>query len=482
MNILILANKADIKDYTAIIKKVPNASVLGAVAYIKKGFVQEIKSKWQPHILIIDTAVKSDVDMGVLLKEITYFYPYIKVIVLTDETDSNVYNCFAVIRGQISNTQLGELINKASEGYIAPVISGESQSVAEKVNDNVDNLSTQEPKVREITKPVKVKKPKVKKSFRLDFNPIIVGVIAVVVLLVIIILSLVVKSCSAGTEEQQEAFNTATTVATQENTLIVSFPDPTVSDVVIAPVQQATVNVHPTIPSEEMNTVSVQKNENSDTEKKEESRTDAEKSDNENSQHEHSSAENDDRQEATVIFNNNSYNNEQNKNEVSSVRLSYSQITLTEKEELWLSATVTPSGTGNRLTWESSNESVASVSYGKVSAKRAGTCMITAYCGGKSASCVVVVKEKATQAPATEIVDNVYISPATRTVTSNEIFTVTLTNCDKCTFNISNPALVQVVGGGNNRIQLKAKSVGTVSITATSDDTGKSYTSVITIN
>lgn len=157
MNILILANKADIKDYTAIIKKVPNASVLGTVAYIKKGFVQEIKSKWQPHILIIDTAVKSDVDMGVLLKEIAYFYPYIKVIVLADETDSNVYNCFAVIRGQISNTQLGELINKASEGYIAPVISGESQSVAEKVNDNVDNLSTQEPKVREITKPVKVK-------------------------------------------------------------------------------------------------------------------------------------------------------------------------------------------------------------------------------------------------------------------------------------------------------------------------------------
>ncbi len=483
MNILILANKADIKDYTAIIKKVPNASVLGTVAYIKKGFVQEIKSKWQPHVLIIDTAVKSDVNLGVLLKEIAYFYPYIKVIVLTDQTDSNVYNCFATIRGQISNTQLGELINKASEGYTAPIISGESKSVVEKVNDNVDNLSTQEPQVRVKAKPVKVKKTKVKKSFRFDFKTNIVGVIALAVLLVIIILSLAVKSCSAGTEEQEEAFNTATTVATQENTLIVSFtdPDPTTSDIVIAPVQQATVNVHPTIPSEEMNTVSAQKNENSDTEKKEENRIDAEKTDNANSQTGHSSAEND-RQEATVIFDNNSYNNEQSKNEVSSVRLSYSQKTLTEKEELWLSATVTPSGTGNRLTWESSNESVASVSYGKVYAKRAGTCTITAYCRGKSASCVIVVKEKPTQAPATEVADNVYISPATRTVTTNEIFTVTLTNCDKCTFNISNPALVQVVGGGNNRIQLKAKSVGTVSITATSDDTGKSYTSVITIN
>lgn len=345
----------------------------------------------------------------------------------------------------------------------------------------MDNLTTQEPPIREKTKPVKVKKPKVKKSFRLDFNPIIVGVIAVAVLLVIIILSLVVKSCSSETGEQQEPLNTATTVATQENTLIVSFTEPTTSAVVIAPIQQDTVNVYPTIPSEEMNTVSVEKTESSDTEEKEESRTDAEKSDNENSQHEHSSAENDDRQEATVIFNNNSYNNEQNKNEVSSVRLSYSQITLTEKEELWLSATVTPSGTGNRLTWESSNESVASVSYGKVYAKRAGTCTITAYCGGKSALCVIIVKEKPTEAPATEIVDNVYISPSKKTLSTNEIFTVTLQNCDKCSFSISNPALVQVVGGGNNRIQLKTKSVGTVSITAVSDDTGKSYTSVITV-
>ena len=474
MNILILANKADIKDYTAVIKTVPNASVLGTVVHLKKSFIQEIKSKWQPHVLIIDTAVKSDVDLGVLLKEIAYFYPYIKTIVLTDEEDGNVYNCFAVIRGQISNTQLGELINNVSADSTAPMVSSEDK------RENVDNLSTQEPKVREVTKPVKVKKQKVKKSFRFEFNPIIVGVIALSVLIIIIVASLAVKSCSSETGEQQETYNTATTVATQENTLIVSFTEPTTSAVVIATVQQDTVSVYPTIPSAEKNTVAVPKNESSDTEKKEESRTDDEKSDNENSQYEHSSAENE-KQEADVVFDNNSYNNEQNKNEVSSVRLSYSQITLTEKEELWLTATVTPSGTGNKLSWESSNESVASVSYGKVSAKRAGTCTITAYCGGKSASCVVVVKEKATQAPVTEVVDNVYISPSKKTLSTNEIFTVTLQNCDKCSFTISNPALVQVVGGGNNRIQLKTKAVGTVSITATSDDTGKSYTSVITI-
>jgi hypothetical protein len=94
---------------------------------------------------------------------------------------------------------------------------------------------------------------------------------------------------------------------------------------------------------------------------------------------------------------------------------------------------------------------------------------------------VVVQDEPQSSAPATEIVDNVYISPSKKTLSTNEIFTVTLQNCDKCSFSISNPALVQVVGGGNNRIQLKTKSVGTVSITAVSDDTGKSYTSVITV-
>ena len=68
---------------------------------------------------------------------------------------------------------------------------------------------------------------------------------------------------------------------------------------------------------------------------------------------------------------------------------------LTEGESLTLSATVNPSNATNKsVIWSSSNESVAKVVDGKVTALKAGTAVITVKTvdGNKTATCQITVK------------------------------------------------------------------------------------------
>lgn len=77
---------------------------------------------------------------------------------------------------------------------------------------------------------------------------------------------------------------------------------------------------------------------------------------------------------------------------VTSVSLNKTTATLTEGETLTLTATVSPSNaTDKTVTWSTSNNSVATVKNGKVTAKAVGTVVITAKAGTKAASCTVAV-------------------------------------------------------------------------------------------
>ena len=74
-----------------------------------------------------------------------------------------------------------------------------------------------------------------------------------------------------------------------------------------------------------------------------------------------------------------------------------SSATLTEGDELILTATVNPDNATNKnVTWTSSNGTVASVSNGKVTALKAGKATITVKTedGGKTATCEVTVNAK----------------------------------------------------------------------------------------
>lgn len=77
---------------------------------------------------------------------------------------------------------------------------------------------------------------------------------------------------------------------------------------------------------------------------------------------------------------------------VESVTLNQSALSLETGEKATLTATVSPANATNKtVVWSSSDEQVATVKGGEVSALSAGTATITAAAGGKTATCTVTV-------------------------------------------------------------------------------------------
>lgn len=83
---------------------------------------------------------------------------------------------------------------------------------------------------------------------------------------------------------------------------------------------------------------------------------------------------------------------------VSSVTLSKTTLRLNVGESATLTATISPSNATNKtVTWSVSPSGYATVSGGKVTAVKAGSCTVTAAAGGKSASCAVTVAQEEQQ-------------------------------------------------------------------------------------
>ena len=78
--------------------------------------------------------------------------------------------------------------------------------------------------------------------------------------------------------------------------------------------------------------------------------------------------------------------------DVESVSLDITTLSLSVGESATLTATVKPDNASDKnVVWTSSDNSVATVSNGKVTAVKAGTATVKATCGGKTAECVVTV-------------------------------------------------------------------------------------------
>ena len=167
--------------------------------------------------------------------------------------------------------------------------------------------------------------------------------------------------------------------------------------------------------------------------------------------------------------------------DVEKVSLNKSATTLTEGESETLTATITPSNaTGDKtVKWSSSNAEVAAVdSNGKVTAKKAGTAVITATSSnGKTASCTVTVKQK-------EIaITGISLNKSTTSLTEGESETLTATitpsnaTGDKTVkWSSSNEAVAAVDSNG----KVTAKKAGTAVITATSSN-GKTAGCTVTV-
>ena len=146
---------------------------------------------------------------------------------------------------------------------------------------------------------------------------------------------------------------------------------------------------------------------------------------------------------------------------VSSVTLSKSVLNLTKGDQTEIFATVNPSdATDKTVTWTSSDESVASVSGGVITAHKSGTATITATAGDKSATCAVTV---------TTPVSGINLDRSGVALTEGEFVTLTATvnpdDADDKTVSwaTSNASVATV----DNTGKVTAKAVGAAVITAT---------------
>ena len=167
---------------------------------------------------------------------------------------------------------------------------------------------------------------------------------------------------------------------------------------------------------------------------------------------------------------------------ITEVRLNKSTETLKEGDTTTLTATVLPENTtdSKSVSWRSSNSEVATVdANGTVTAKRAGTAVITATStNGKTAGCTVTVSRK--EIPITEI----SLDKSSATLTEGETTTLVATVLPENTtygksvkWSSSNVAVATVDLMG----KVTAKSAGTAIITATSEN-GKTASCTVTVN
>ena len=163
---------------------------------------------------------------------------------------------------------------------------------------------------------------------------------------------------------------------------------------------------------------------------------------------------------------------------VSGITLDKSEASLEKGETLTLKATVTPTGADTTVKWSTSNAKVATVNNGKVAAVSAGTATITATTtdGGYKASCKVTVtgsievtgvaldKTSAAMEVGDSLTLKATVSPSNAT--------------DKTVVWTTSSSKVATVDGG----VVKAVSVGTATITATTADGGHKATCKVTVS
>ena len=164
---------------------------------------------------------------------------------------------------------------------------------------------------------------------------------------------------------------------------------------------------------------------------------------------------------------------------VQSVSLNKTAMELTEGDEATLTATINPSNATNRnLTWTSSNNEVATVTDGKVSAVKIGkaTITVTTEDGNKTASCEITVKEKVYP------VESVSLDKSEMELTEGDEATL------MATVNPSNASNKNVIWSSDKTSvatvadgKIIAVKAGIATITVKTEDGGKTATCKVTV-
>ena len=168
---------------------------------------------------------------------------------------------------------------------------------------------------------------------------------------------------------------------------------------------------------------------------------------------------------------------------VTGVTLSHTSATLTEGEELTITATISPNNATNKnLTWSSSNSSVASVVNGKVKALKAGysTVSVKTEDGNKTANCNITVVEppKATSLSLSKNYINGYIYRDHSKLYRVNVSAYPSNAVTDYQWNSSNTRVAKVEGANNSAV-IYTEDYGESTITVTDRRTGLSASMTI---
>ena len=196
MNLLIVADKTEAKTYEAIAKTAPNTAVLGAVTRIDSDFISLLGDKYNPHAVLLDTDVTAiGTNIQAAVEEITQTYPYMRILVLTDEDDNYDYPVDCIVQGQFSNIKLKEILTSMASGN---TFSGTDSDDADSDQDErlphriklnsheLDKLSASQTSRRRFGFPL------------IHINPIILAGTAAGVLVLVVIVLAVMKGVSGA--------------------------------------------------------------------------------------------------------------------------------------------------------------------------------------------------------------------------------------------------------------------------------------------
>lgn len=146
-----------------------------------------------------------------------------------------------------------------------------------------------------------------------------------------------------------------------------------------------------------------------------------------------------------------------------SVTLDKTTLDMARGETVQLTATVTPAGVAEPVTWTSSNEEVVVVSDGKVTAVNAGKATVTAQIGDKSASCEVTVtipSEGITLSKTELNLKKGEWEQLTATITPEDATDkLEWSSSDEAVASVSSEGRVNAVGGGEAVITARAGSM-----------------------
>lgn len=161
---------------------------------------------------------------------------------------------------------------------------------------------------------------------------------------------------------------------------------------------------------------------------------------------------------------------------VKSVSISKSSISIFKGSSKTLSAGVSPSNATNKsITWSSGDNSIATVSNGKIHAVGVGSTKIYASSNnGVKAECSVVVKERAVSD------DSITIEPAEKSILLGRYVTIELKGARTCTWSFSNPFVLSQASVNGTKIKVKGVKKGMSNVEATLPN-GKKYKCKITV-